>query len=66
MQPLTNNLVRFASAILGMFPFVKLERLTFVDPVTFPFVKLERLTFVVLVTLPFVYLVALPFVEICS
>ena len=39
VQPLTNNLVRFASVILGMLPFVKLERLTFVDLVTLPFVN---------------------------
>ena len=31
-----------------------------------PFVKLERLTFVYLVTLPFVNLVTLRFVKICS
>ena len=37
VQPLTNNLVRFASVILGMLPFVKLERFTFVDLVTLPF-----------------------------
>ena len=45
-QPCTNNLVRFASVILGMLPFVKLERLTFVDLVTLPFVKLVTLKFV--------------------
>ena len=39
VQPLTNNLVRFASVILGMLPFVKLERLTFVNLVTLPFVN---------------------------
>ena len=39
VQPRTNNLVRFASVILGMLPFVKLERLTFVDLVTLPFVN---------------------------
>ena len=50
VQPITNNLVRFASVILDMLPFVKLERLTFVD----------------LVTLPFVNLVTLPFLKICS
>ena len=50
VQPLANNLVRFASVILGMLPFV----------------KLERLTFVYLVTLPFVNLVTLRFVKICS
>ena len=50
VQPRTNNLVRFASVILGTLPFVKLERLTFVD----------------LVTLPFVNLVTLRFVKICS
>ena len=37
VQPRTNNLVRFASVILGMLPFVKLERFTFVDLVTLPF-----------------------------
>ena len=46
VQPLTNNLVRFTSVILGMLPFVKLERLTFVDLVTFPFVNLVTLRFV--------------------
>ena len=40
VQPLTNNSVRFASVILGMLlPFVKLERLTFVDLVTLAFVN---------------------------
>ena len=39
VQPRTNNLVRFASVILGMLPFVKLERFTFVDLVTLPFVN---------------------------
>ena len=39
VQPLTNNLLRFASVILGMLPFVKLERFTFVDLVTLPFVN---------------------------
>ena len=39
VQPLTNNLVRFAYVILGMLPFVKLERFTFVDLVTLPFVN---------------------------
>ena len=39
VQPLTNNLVRFASVILGMLPFVKLERFTFVDLVMVPFVN---------------------------
>ena len=39
VQPLTNNLVRFASVILGMLPSVKLERYTFVDLVTLPFVN---------------------------
>ena len=43
VQPLTNNLVRFASVILGMLPFVKLERFTFVDLVTFPFLILVTL-----------------------
>ena len=43
MQPRTDNLVRFASVILGMLPFVKLERLTFVDLVTLPFVNLVTL-----------------------
>ena len=42
-EPLTNNLVRLASVILGMVPFVKLERLTFVDLVTLPFVNLVTL-----------------------
>ena len=37
VQPHTNNFVRFACVILGMLPFVKLERLTFVDLVTLPF-----------------------------
>ena len=46
VKPLTNNLVRFASVILGMLPFVKLERLTFVDLVTLPFVNLLTLRFV--------------------
>ena len=46
VQPLTNNLVRFASVILGMLPFVKLERLTFVDLVTLPFANLVTLRFV--------------------
>ena len=46
VQPLTNNLVRFASIILGMLPFVKLDRLTFVDLVTLPFVNLVTLRFV--------------------
>ena len=46
VQPRTNNLVRFASVILGMLPFVKLERLTFVDLVTLPFVNLVTLRFV--------------------
>ena len=46
VQPLTNNLVRFASVILGMLPFVKLERLTFVDLVTLPFVNLVTMRFV--------------------
>ena len=50
VQPCANNLVRFASVILGILPFVKLERLTFVD----------------LVTLPFVNLVTLPSIKICS
>ena len=45
-EPLTNNLVRFASVILGMLPFVKLERLTFVDLVTLPFPNLVTLRFV--------------------
>ena len=45
VQPLTNNLVRFASVIMGMLPFVKLERLTFVDLVTLPFVNLVTLRF---------------------
>ena len=39
VQPRTNNLVRFASVMLGMLPFVKLERFTFVDLVTLPFVN---------------------------
>ena len=39
VQPRTNNLVRFASVILGMLAFVNLERLTFVDLVTLPFVN---------------------------
>ena len=39
VQPLTNNLVRFASVILGMLSFVKLERFAFVDLVTLPFVN---------------------------
>ena len=39
VQPRTNNLVRFASVILGMLTFVKLEILTFVDLVTLPFVN---------------------------
>src|SRR5215216_2424935 len=39
VQPRTDNLVRFASVILGILPFVKLERLTFVDLVTLPFVN---------------------------
>ena len=39
VQPRTNNLVRFASVILGMLPFVKLERFTFLDLVTLPFVN---------------------------
>ena len=39
VQPRTNNLVRFASVILGMLPFVKLEILTFFDLVTLPFVN---------------------------
>ena len=46
VQPRTNNLVRFASVILGMLPLVKLERLTFVDLVTMPFVNLVALRFV--------------------
>ena len=46
VQPLTNNLVRFASFILGTLPFVKLERWTFVDLVTLPFVNLVTLRFV--------------------
>ena len=46
MQPRTDNLVRFASVILGMWPFFKLERLTFVDLVTLPFVNLVTLRFV--------------------
>ena len=46
VQPLTKKLVRFASVILGMLPFVKLERLTFVDLVTLPFVNLVTLRFV--------------------
>ena len=46
VQPRTNNSVRFASVILGMLPFVKLERLTFVYLVTFPFVNLVTLRFV--------------------
>ena len=46
MQPLTDNLARFASVILGMLPFVKLERWTFVDLVTLPFVNLVTLRFV--------------------
>jgi hypothetical protein len=50
VQPPIGNLVRFASIILGILPFVKLERLTFVD----------------LVTLPFVNIVTLSFVKICS
>ena len=37
VQPRT--LVRFASVILGILPFVKLERLTSVDLVTLPFVN---------------------------
>ena len=45
LQPHTNNLVRFASVILGMLPFVKLERSTFVDLVTLPFVNLVTLRF---------------------
>ena len=49
-EPLTNNLVQFASVILGMLPFV----------------KQERLAFVYLVTLPFVNLVTLRFIKICS
>ena len=36
----------FASVLLGMLPFVKLERLTFVDLVTLPFVNLVTLWFV--------------------
>ena len=39
VHPLTENLVRFASVILGILPFVKLERLTFFDLVTLPFVN---------------------------
>ena len=39
VQPHTDNLVRFASVIWGILPFVKLERLTFVDLVTLPFVN---------------------------
>ena len=39
MQPRTNNLVRFASVILGMLPFVKLETFTFVDLVMLTFVN---------------------------
>lgn len=39
VQPRTNNLVRFVSVTLGMLPFVKLERLTFIDLVTLPFVN---------------------------
>ena len=45
-EPLTNNLVRFASVLLAMLPFVKLERLTFVDLVTLPFANLVTLPFV--------------------
>src|SRR6266496_2741046 len=45
VQPRTNNLVRFASVILGMLPLVKLERLTFVDLVTLPFFNLVILEF---------------------
>ena len=37
VQPRTNNLVRFASVLLGMLPFVKLERFTFVYLVMLPF-----------------------------
>ena len=43
VQPRRNNWVRFASVILGILPFVKLERLTFVDLVTLPFVNLVTL-----------------------
>ena len=39
VQPLTNNSVRFAFVILGMLPFVKLERFTFVDLVKLRFVN---------------------------
>ena len=39
VQPRINNLVRFASVILGMLPFIKVERFTFVDLVTLPFVN---------------------------
>ena len=35
VQPRTNNLLRFTSVILGMFPFVKLERLAFVPKRSF-------------------------------
>ena len=43
VQPLTKKLVIFASVILGMLPFFKLERLTFFDLVTLPFVNLVAL-----------------------
>ena len=39
VQSLTNNLVKFASVILGMLPFVKLKRFTFFDLVMLPFVN---------------------------
>ena len=39
VQPGRNSWVRFASIILGMLPFDKLERLTFVYLVTLPFVN---------------------------
>ena len=46
VQPRTDNLVRFASVILGILSFVKFERLTFVDLVTLPFFNLVTLRFV--------------------
>ena len=59
VQRCTDNVVRFASVILGIFLFVKLGKLAFVYLVTLPFVNL--------VTLPFVILKKrLPFVKFCS
>ena len=37
---------KISSVILGILPFVKMERLTFVDLITLPFVNLVTLRFV--------------------